>query len=308
MAQPLLAPTQNTAQTVAPAPIAPPASPRSWHARLDLTLARTERGSRLIRSRHHGPLYVQKPFYPEGPELAHIYILHPPGGLVSGDWLEISVQAQPNSQALFTTPGAGRVYHARADRCLQHQQVTLTLAENSRVEWLPTENIIYPDAFGQLNTRVELAHNSRVIAWEITCLGLPASQQPFDRGELRQRLEIVRDGRLIYRDQTHLDANNPELIHGKAGLQGRTVSGIMVAGPFPKQAHDSTATELKQQLRQIAPPASDLLAITQIDELILIRYLGHCSQSARRLLIECWQRLRPALMERPACQPRIWAT
>lgn len=57
--------------------------PSIWNAELALGLTLTQLGTVLKSCRHQGPLYVQKPFYPEGRELAHLYLLHPPGGMVS---------------------------------------------------------------------------------------------------------------------------------------------------------------------------------------------------------------------------------
>ena len=90
------------------------AEPSRWQAELALGFAATKRGVVLQHCRHQGPLYVQKPFYPEGRQLPHVYLLHPPGGLVSGDKLQINVAMARDTQALISTPGAGRVYRARA--------------------------------------------------------------------------------------------------------------------------------------------------------------------------------------------------
>ena len=61
---------------------------RRWAATLDLAFdARQEQGAqvtRMTRTRFKGPLRVQRPFYPEGKTgCCHVYLLHPPGGLVS---------------------------------------------------------------------------------------------------------------------------------------------------------------------------------------------------------------------------------
>ena len=47
--------------------------------------------SLLARQERQGPLFVQKPFYPEGPRTCHTYIIHPPGGVVGGDALGLDV-------------------------------------------------------------------------------------------------------------------------------------------------------------------------------------------------------------------------
>ena len=46
----------------------PESTASQWPARLTITVGATGRGSRIVSQRHHGPLYVQRAFYPEGPD------------------------------------------------------------------------------------------------------------------------------------------------------------------------------------------------------------------------------------------------
>ncbi len=55
-----------------------------WQAELALTFSRCEQRTVLTARHHRGPLRVQRPFYPEGAEVCHLYLLHPPGGVVGG--------------------------------------------------------------------------------------------------------------------------------------------------------------------------------------------------------------------------------
>ena len=293
-----------------------------WEAELSLGLAKTVRGSVLKQCRHKGPLYVQKAFYPEGRGLAHLYLLHPPGGMVSGDDLRINVDMAPDAQALITTPGAGRVYKAREDKTLQTQHIQLRLEPGSSLEWLPLENIIYPGANTQLHTDIHLSESSSVIAWEISCFGLTASEQPFDSGSLTQRLQIFRDGRLKVREALRLNPAEHNFMQSRAGLAGCSVNALLMAGPF-----DDTETETGDMTDKIKALLSALLALCDSvnshqqpadpnalvavslnDEFIQVRYLGDCSEQARLFFIRCWQKIRPSLLAREACEPRIWAT
>ena len=287
-----------------------------WQAHLSLYLCLTKRGSVLKNTSHQGPLYVQKAFYPEGRELAHLYILHPPGGLVSGDKLLIKVLADEGVKVLLTTPGAGRVYRARADQLLQQQIVTLEAMPNACIEWLPLETILYPGANTRLDTHVKLARGASFIGWDICTFGLPACGQTFSSGSLTQCLQIEIEGTVALRERLVLNDKNRFILSAKAGLDNRPVNALLVAGPFNR---DTDQHELLAELQQccvnhLASEVDNLAienalsSITLNGEFIQVRYLGHCSEQSRTLFIQCWAIIRPALLGRPACPPRIWAT
>src|SRR6476620_11342443 len=113
-----------------------------WEAALDLEFA--ARGARTILARRAsiGPLVVQRPFYPEG-DVAHVYLVHPPGGVVGGDQLRLNVLAREGAHALITTPAATKFY--RSDGRVAHQRQEI-VADAASIEWLPQETIVFPDA------------------------------------------------------------------------------------------------------------------------------------------------------------------
>ena len=59
-------------------------------ASISLAYQKEDGATRLISRSHFGQLHVQKPFYPEGKEVCHVVLVHPPGGVVGGDRLEIT--------------------------------------------------------------------------------------------------------------------------------------------------------------------------------------------------------------------------
>ena len=289
-------------------PVISAANPIStWDANLQLEIARNPRGSRLVRNSHYGPLYVQKPFYPEGEDVAHIYLLHPPGGLVSGDLLEIDVTCGEAASALLTTPGAGRVYRARADESLQRQRITLDVKAQATLEWFPLETIVFNGARAQLETRVSLGQHARYTGWEVTSLGLPANGIEFTRGELTQLLRVEVEGELRLCERLHLRGND-RLLKAQAGLRGMPINGLFVAGPFPDR---SVRDAVLAQLRSTGDDAcfkNCWQGVTWIQDFVVGRYLGSCSEQARTLFENWWSYLRPVLIQRPACRPRIWLT
>lgn len=274
-----------------------------WAAFLRLKFANTSRGVRLVEKEHKGPLYIQKPFYPEGVSVPHAYLLHPPGGLVSGDHLNIHVQVEPHAHALVTTPGAGRMYRAREDESPQEQSATLEIAEGGVVEWLPLEAILFPGAHAKATNRIFLAEQAKVIFWDVVCLGLPANGLTFDRGSFNQNLMIYRNNRLVLQERLVLNDDSRELLQASIGFQQHPIQGLMVAGPF----FDDTNT-LVDELRNLVGATTALVGVTRVSDFIVVRSLGDCSEQVRESLVQLWSPIRKALLGREGCPPRIWNT
>lgn len=274
-----------------------------WQAFLNLDFAQTTRGTRLVRKSHRGPLYIQRPFYPEGQQVPHAYLLHPPGGLVSGDSLSIGVDVQPNAHVLVTTPGAGRVYRSREAGTMQRQVNELKVADAASLEWMPLESILFPDAQASIDTRIELQGSGKIITWDILSLGLPANAKGFDSGALNQNLTIWHDGRLLLQERLRLDDTNRALLSAAIGLRNQPIQGLMLAGPFTQDTADLIA-----RMREQAMLLPVTLGITSVHGFVLVRALHQCTEQTRQALETMWALLRPALLGRAACAPRIWKT
>ena len=282
-----------------------PRSDRSWQATLELQLERTTAGTRLSRSRHIGPLYVQKPFYPEGREHPHIYLLHPPGGIVSGDCLSISIDAKTDAGVLVTTPGAARIYRARQEQPLQRQQVQLTLGAGAILEWFPLETIVFNGACVELETTIDITEGSRFIGWEISCFGLPACAEPFHHGSYQQHYQLRKDGLPLFVERLVIDPQRDSLLMAKAGLQGNPVTGFFLLGPIIDDA-EPVLESLREQVLQLE--MQSLAAISKVGDFYVGRYMGKSAEQARKIFIAWWKILRPRLLDREACAPRIWST
>jgi urease accessory protein len=273
-----------------------------WHAALDLGFAAVAGTTRLARRAHRGPLVVQRPFLPEGQAVCHVYVLHPPGGLVGGDEIRVHVDVDSGAHALVTTPAAGKVYRTAAAPVRQTQR--LQVAAGGTLEWLPQETILYDGARATLETRVDVARGAAFIGVDAVCFGLPARRMPFARGSCRQAFEVYRDGRPLLIERGRFDGEG-DVGGARWGLGGASVVGLLAAVPAPAaEAVDAV------RARAAAAPAGDLAAATVIGDgdALVARYLGSDAERARAFLHDAWSAIRPALLGRPAVPPRVWAT
>jgi urease accessory protein len=260
--------------------------------------------TRMGKTMHFGPLRVQRPFYPEGSDLLHMYLLHPPGGLVGGDQLVIQVQARERAKVLVTTPSAGKLYRNETE-LKQVQQVEIKVGVNCAVEYLPQENIIFNGAKGELNTRIDIDDNGLFIGWEITCLGRPEGDALFTQGTLKQTLAIYQDEQLLFIDRFNLDAQSG-VLNSRVGLQHYSVFATFVIN----RNIDSVAMQSLLELQEACNAQSDtvLMGVTQKNGILIIRALAHRAEPVRNQFERIWQLLRPSVYDREACTPRIWNT
>jgi len=273
-----------------------------WLGRLELNFESVARGTQLSRSEHEGPLRVQRVLEPEGPECPHVYLLHPPGGVVGGDRLETRVSVGPGARVLLTTPAAQKLYRS-AGQSAEISNV-LRLGEGASLDFLPSETLAFPAAQASSTTRVELAPDAAFIGWDIACYGMPARGEVFDRGHVLSRFELYRGSAPLAIEALELGGSS-DVREGAFGLRGRPVVANLYAVPRGSLIESSLVDRLREALA-VQPP--ELCSVSSLGELLVVRALGETVQGVRTRLIDAWQVLRPALLARPAVLPRVWAT
>ncbi len=283
-------------------PLTQPETYASWKARLEIDIVASADGTRLGRRLHRGPLRIQRPFYPEGPNVLHLYLLHPPGGVVGGDQLEICLNLDPRTHAVITTPSAQKLY--RSSGAVSQIETDLSLRPGACLEWLPTETIIYDGARAHSAHRVRLETGATYIGWEMACFGRPASRSGFDEGEvtLSFELDYERRPRLIECSRV---AGGSDLLSAPWGYAACAAFGTLVCAASDAerlQRATRVLDELSSQLRDAQA------GVTQLDGVSVFRVRAHSLQAVRAALVRAWTSIRPMIVGRPAHEPRIWST
>ena len=278
---------------------------RHWAASLTLGFAARTVGdvniTSMIKAHHFGPLRVQRPFYPEGRDgCCHVYILHPPGGLVSGAALNIDISVGEDAHTLNTTPSANKLYKADSNGVAWSQHTQLKVAANATLEWLPQETLAFDGSRGEQTFNIELDGNAKCLGWEILGLGRPASELPFVSGHLEQHFRLTRNGRPLWLERQSLDPNHPRF-NGKWGQGGATVHATLWAVGL-----DDPSAAIKALREQLA--AAKHWAVTYRRGVLLLRYLGTERNQVWDLFQQARDILRPRLTGQQATVPRIWLT
>lgn len=270
-----------------------------WHAELELWFAKTHGKTRLVRRRHCGPLAVQRAFHPEADGSAHVYLLHPPGGVAGGDKLEITCHLAPEARAVLTTPGATKFY--RSEDGMSTQRVSIDVGAGATCENLPQETILFQGADASISTRVTLAEDAAYIGWDFVSLGRPACDERFTAGRLRQRVEIFRSDEPIWFERMAF-SGGPDVLDASYLFGGRPIVGTMVyAGP----ALENTVEHIREA---VGEAAKGVFSVSQLERVIVCRYLGERMSEGKTFFLQAWKVLREHGLRKSAVAPRIWAT
>lgn len=245
----------------------------SWKASLSLQFRKEERKTVLAQNRSDGPLVVQKPLYPDGPQRCHAIVVHPPGGIAGGDELSLQVESGSAADALLTTPGAGKWYRSAGAWARQ----TLDFRVAGSLGWLPRETIVFDGALADLRCRIALGEEASYVGWEVV------SVSRFARGRLKLDSRIMRGEKMLFIEKGELEGGG-RLMRSCAGLGGRSVFGTFVATADAKAQVPGVETTL-------------------LPGLLVGRYLGDSSEEALHAFTRLWKSVRP-----DAVEPRIWST
>ena len=286
----------------------------TWHAQLALhytarttthsahTLAGAPSRTSMHFS-HDGPLRVLKSLYPEGPGICHNVLVHPPGGLVGGDVLDITVQVDTGAHALVTTPGATRFYKSNGQPASQRTQ--LNLAAGARLEWLPLETIAYNACDAHNTVMLNIAPGAQLIAWDVTALGLPLAGQPFHEGSLTQHIEWP--GHFMERGV--ISAQDALLLNSPLGMAGqRCIASLILASgdPLERQLREALL-ESTHALLQTAPPGIFCGVTAPNPHMLVLRGLAPVVEPAMDVWKTVWAHWRSTLWQLPKHMPRIWS-
>lgn len=274
----------------------------AWNATLSLDYT-LQAGKTVAHFRHDGPLRILQSLYPEGDAVCHNVLVHPPGGLVGGDTLDIAVAAAAGSHGLITTPGATRFYRSAGETALQRTR--LRLEAGARAEWLPMEALCYSGCIAENHLTLDLAPGAELMGWDITALGLPSAGKPFEEGSFCQHIELPG----VWLERARLRADDLLLMNSPLGLAGqRCIATLFFAAGSKLDRHRrQLALDLAREVMQAHPLSNSAGATSPDSQVVVVRVLAPLVEPAMGLMKQVWKAWRRHFWDQAAPSPRIWS-
>ena len=267
----------------------------------EIGFAARDGATRLAHLFQHDPLRVLFPA-PEPGDAALAVLVTTSGGLVAGDHIALTVNAGPGSIAHVTASAAEKIY--RSTGATTEISQVLSVASDAWLEYLPPETILFDGARLHRHTVVVTLPGAGFLGGGILVFGRRARGERLTHGLLHDRLEFRRDGRLVWGDALHLDADLAAIIADPACFDGAAACATLVLAP-PAGDPGKFIDGAREALQHSA--ALGLRAgVTPVGGLLVARWLAANPMLLRRAFADLACHLRAAAFGLPARLPRLW--
>ena len=118
-------------------------------------------------------------------------ILHTAGGLVGGDLLVLDANIGNNSKVLLTTSSAQKVYGSigrskiNPKGSFSSQKTNISIQDNSHLEYLPQETIIFANGLYSQKFKIKISENSSFLFSDLIRLGRSSAGEFIENGVFR---------------------------------------------------------------------------------------------------------------------------
>lgn len=221
------------------------------------------------------------------------------GGLVGGDTLGIAVHGATGTASRIVGQAAEKIYRSLGSDVTI--EVKLDASEGAWLEWLPQETILFENARMRRATLVEVGAGARMMAGEMVVFGRTAMGETMTRGLVRDAWEVRREGRLVWADALHLDADLAGTLYAPAGLDRACAYGSMI------YVGDDAADGLEIARELLGAAKEDsYTAATCVGDVLIVRWIGHDTLRLRNAYGAFWSGYRNRIAGYPARMPRLW--
>lgn len=242
------------------------------------------------------PLRLLFPRVPEDEPLTAC-LTNTSGGVVGGDLHNLEIRAKEEARVLVIGQAAEKVY--RSAGATARLEISLAAERNAWLEWLPQETIIFDGARLARRTRIAVHSTARLMSGEMLILGRTAHGEVLTNGLIRDAIEVVRDGKLIWADVLHLDGDlRTPLIHPAAFGGAHACALLLYHGPDIEAHRDA--------LRELGAPDGVRYGATMVSGLLIARWLSADALALRRHYGSAWMLLRERAGGLPPRLPPVW--
>lgn len=173
-----------------------------------------------------------KLLFPRGDRRAMTAVLlNTAGGVTGGDQFNTRIHAGEDCRLTVTTQAAERAYRAQPGET-GVLKTELSASRGARLDWLPQETILFQGASIRRSLRLCIPDGATGLIVEPVIFGRKAMGEQVTALGFHDRIDIERDGQLLYSDRTRIVGNASDILSGRAtGREAGAMATLVYVGP-----------------------------------------------------------------------------
>jgi urease accessory protein len=228
-------------------------------------------------------------------------LVNPSGGLVGGDHLSIDLSIGPKAHVLISTPSANRVYRSLSQETVQ--DVTIKVAEDGILEWMPEHTIPFAGSRFRQSIDVRLGAGATLILWDAVASGRIAHGERWRFSSLDNSIRITMPSHPAVQEHYALA---PQSARGIGAMQEWDyVGSLFVAGDALDEA---LRNSLEGTLADILDKHGDRGVLGGVSQPagpgVVVKLVARSAPVMSQALIDLWAAVRGALWHMPAASLR----
>ena len=222
-------------------------------------------------------------------DIPEVVLINTAGGITGGDKLSVTVELKERVRATVTTQTAERVYKAGHD--LGKVEVQLNLKQDSFLDWLPQETILFDKSALKRKITVNMHKTSKLFMVESIILGRSAMGETLTNNLFVDHWRILQENKLVYTESLKL--SNASELSGLATLgENKALATLLYVAP--------NAEEKVQHMRALLEQCDLVSAASAWDGKLVTRLITDSPQRLRAALIFIISEFRKKQL------PRVW--
>jgi len=209
-------------------------------------VAHIARQSRVTSHRSTSPLKLWVPRRPGA--AAWIYATTFGGGLVSGDSVHVDMELGPNTTTVFTTQSSTKVFRTLEDHECS-QQLHARVENGALLAVAPDPLVCYRGAVYRQHNQIHLEPQANLVHIDWLTSGRAARGERWQFQQLKTRLEVYRDRRLLLVDSLSLLPNEMEMTNPlRMGTHHCLASVVLLGERLAEEAASLHAEVAEEEL------------------------------------------------------------
>ena len=147
-------------------------------------------------------------------------IVNTAGGIADADSLRVNVVAGQGSDIVVTTPSAERIYRARPDAAAARMAITLQIAPEAQLAFLPQETILFNHCALDRTLDVHMDEQASYLGVEALIFGRQEAAETITNIRLRDTVRVHRGGRRVFQDSVRLQDDVAAVLASNAAMGG----------------------------------------------------------------------------------------